>query len=71
VKDKNQEEDEFEARMNHMNTREEYDRKMTYGGTDAMFKERVDTVYKKKVLTEEQKMAAMLGPAYAKKKKLE
>ena len=69
--DSGEDDDHLDYMMDQLNRGHDYGPRMTYGGTDAMFQERVDTVYKKKVLTEEQKMAQLLGPAYAIKKKAE
>ena len=60
--DKNQmDPDELFAEANR--DRSDYDSRKTYGDTDAMMKNRTDTIYKSKEQTEEQRKAALLGPA--------
>ena len=65
--DKNVDADDLFSQANQ--DRSHFDSRMTYGGTDAMMKERTDTVYKSKELSDEQKRAAIMGPAAKAKKK--
>ena len=67
--DKNVEMDADELFSHAQQDRSNYDSRKTYGDTDAMMKERTDTIYKTKQLSDEQKRAAIMGPAAKAKQK--
>jgi hypothetical protein len=66
--DKNVDADDLFSQANQ--DRSDYASRMTYGGTDAMMTERTGTIHKSKVMTEEQKRAAIMGPAAKAKAKM-